>query len=224
MAFEKMKQAVGVWCIRKIQKHGPRRVEVLGRAYEISEEVFNPKFYITSEFMARHISVKPGDAVLDMGTGSGIQAITAAQGAARVVAVDINPEAVLAARKNVVAHGLDDRVSVYEGDLFSPLSAEDRFDLIIFTPPYLEGTRKTGFDHALFDREKELARRFFAGAKDHLKPVGCVQMVYSSIARPCEVLEIAESLGWEHALLARKKRVFETFLIYTFTPVGKEEG
>jgi release factor glutamine methyltransferase len=221
-----MKQSVGVWCIRKIQKYGPHRVEVLGNEYETSEDVFNPKYYVTSEFMARHIMVKPGDDVLDMGTGSGIQAITAAQVAGRVVAVDINPKAVLMARKNVMANGLDHMISVHEGDLFSPIAPEDCFDLILFTPPYLEGTGQTVFDNALFDRGKELVRRFFAGAKDHLKSGGYVQMVYSSIARPGPVLEMTAELGWEHSLLARKRRVFETFLIYTFRPleIQKEKG
>lgn len=209
-----------------MQKYGPHRVEVLGNEYETSEEVFNPKYYITSEFMARHIKVQAGDDVLDMGTGSGIQAITAAGGGGRVVAVDINPGAVLMARKNVMANGLDHLISVREGDLFSPLDPEECFNLIIFTPPYLEGKGKTVFDKALFDGGKGLVRRFFAGAKDHLKPGGYVQMVYSSIAGPGPVLEMTAELGWKHALLASKRRVFETFLIYRFTPlqIQKERG
>src|SRR4030066_274782 len=99
--FRDLKQSFGTWCIRKIQKYGPHSVSVLGKTYEISEEVFNPKYYYTSEFMARHIDAAPEDAVLDMGTGSGIQAVTAAQKGCKVVAVDINPEAVKYAKRNV---------------------------------------------------------------------------------------------------------------------------
>ncbi len=215
--LDNLKQAIGIWIIRKIQKYGPHSVQVSGKNYKISEEVFNPKYYYTSEFMAKHIKTNPGDEVLDIGTGSGIQAITAGQKARKVIAVDINPAAVRFARENVRANGLDNIVSVYEGDLFSPLKSEDRFDIIIFTPPYLEGTPKTDFDLALFDNNKELAVRFFSEAKKHLKPNGYIQMIYSSIAKPEEVLNISHKYGWRYTLIAQEKLLFEEFFIYRLT-------
>lgn len=215
--FNNLKQAYGTWCIRKIQKYGPRTVSVLGKTYEISEEVFNPKYYITSEFMARHINAAPEDMVLDMGTGSGIQAVTAAQRGSRVVAVDINPEAVKCAKRNAKRNGVEDRVSVLQGDLFSALRNDERFDIILFTPPYLEGFVKTHFDHALFDQNKTLAQRFFADAKKHLKDNGYVQMIYSSIAEPEKILKISDELDWRHTIIARKKKAFEEFVIFRLT-------
>ncbi|MBS1112164.1 MAG: methylase [Nitrospirae bacterium] len=219
--FKDLKQEFGTWCIRTIQKYGPHSVSVLGKTYEISEDVFNPKYYITSEFMATHINSGPGDMVLDMGTGSGIQAITAAQRGGRVVAVDINPEAVKCARRNAALNGVEDRVLVLLGDLFSPLSNEDRFDIILFTPPYLKGFVKTHFDHALFDHDKTLALRFFQEANRHIKENGYVQMIYSSIAEPEKILKIANELGWKYAVIARKKRAFEEFIIYKLTRLSK---
>jgi len=217
MMFNNLQQTFGAWCIRKIQKYGPHSVSVLGKTYEISEEVFNPKFYITSEFMARHINAAPEDMVLDMGTGSGIQAVTAAQRCGRVVAVDINPAAVKCAKRNVKLNGAEDRVSVLQGDLFSPLSNDDRFDIILFTPPYLKGVAKTNFELALFDHNKTLALRFFEEAKKHLKDNGYVQMIYSSIAEPEKILKISDELGWRQMIIARKKKVFEEFIIYKLT-------
>jgi release factor glutamine methyltransferase len=216
-----LKQRFGVWCIRKIQRHGPRSVSVLGKTFEISEEVFNPKYYITSEFMALHIDAMAEDTVLDIGTGSGIQAITAAQMGCRVVAVDINPEAVKCARENAKLNGVEDKVSVLQGDLFSPLSNNEKFDIILFTPPYLKGFVKTHFDHALFDQDKALAKRFFTDAKKYLKENGYVQMIYSSIAEPEKILKITEALGWGHTVIARNKKLFEEFIIYKFTRQSK---
>ncbi len=62
--------------------------------------------------------VKPGDRVLDLGTGSGILAIGAAKlGAAMCLATDIDPVAVESARANVAANHVSDRVQVEQGSL-----------------------------------------------------------------------------------------------------------
>ena len=215
--FAGLRQAVSVWLIGKIQKLGPHKVQVLGKTYEISRDVFNPKFYFTSGLMAKHIEVTPEDDVLDMGTGSGIQAITAGQKARKVIAVDISFESVKFAMKNVLANELENTVSVLQGDLFSPLNPGHKFSVILFTPPYFDGTPKTVFEHSLYDPEKELARRFLREAGEYLKPGGYVQMVYSSIAGPERVLKMAEELGWKSALTARQKTLVEEFFIYRLT-------
>lgn len=215
--FNKFKQSVIVKLINVVQKYGKHRVRILGNTFDVSDNVFNPRYYFTSIFMANNLKVKPGDVVLDIGTGSGIQAITAAKTASKVVAVDINPEAVTFANKNVMTNGLQDTVTVLEGDLFSPLKKQMLFDLIIFTPPYLEGRPSSDFDHALFDPDKNLIRRFFSTAKDYLKPEGYVQMLYSSIADQEHALSIAQEFGWRHTLIAREKTFSELFLIYKLT-------
>lgn len=215
--FTYLKQVIVVWLIKKIQKYGPREVRVLGKTYHVSEQVFNPKFYYTSEFMAKHIKVRPDDIVLDMGTGSGIQAVMAGRMARKVIAVDINPEAVRFAAANVRKNKLENVVTVIQGDLFSPLNQADKFNVILFTPPYLEGRLNSHFDHALFDPDKALAVKFFKDAGKHLEQDGYVQMVYSSIAGPDKILEIAELSGWKHTLVTREKTFTEDFLIYKLT-------
>ncbi len=212
-----IKQYLVVWLIAKIQKYGPRKVDVLGKTYEISKEVFNPKYYYTSKFMAEHIRIMPGDVVLDMGTGSGIQAITAAEKASEVIAIDINPEAVEFAGKNVQINGLKSIVSVIPGDLFMPLGPHHKFNVILFTPPYLEGKPETDFEHALFDSDKNLIRRFFREAGEFLKPDGYVQMLYSSMSGYEQAMQIAEEYGWRNRLVAREETFTEVFFIYKFT-------
>jgi release factor glutamine methyltransferase len=213
------KQALSVWLIKKIQRYGPRKVNVRGNTYYISENVFNPKYYYTSRFMAEHISVKPEDIVLDMGTGSGIQAITAGRAASQVVAIDINPEAAKYARINVSANGLEDVVSVIGGDLFSPLSIKQNFSVILFTPPYMEGNPESHFDHALYDSGKQLSIRFFREAGTYLTREGYVQMLYSSIAEPQRVLEQSRRLGWHDEIIAHEKISMEEFFIYRLTRI-----
>jgi ribosomal protein L11 methyltransferase len=61
-------------------------------------------------------TLRPGDEVADIGAGSGILSIAAAVlGASRVVAIEMDPWAATAARENVNANGVGDRVEVRTG-------------------------------------------------------------------------------------------------------------
>jgi ribosomal protein L11 methyltransferase len=75
------------------------------------------------------VRVRPGVTVLDVGCGSGVLAVAAAAlGAGRVVAVDIDDEAVRATRRNAEANGAADRIAVST----TPVTGVDgRFDLVL---------------------------------------------------------------------------------------------
>lgn len=61
-------------------------------------------------------AVAPGEAVVDVGTGTGVLAIAAATlGASSVLGVDIDAGAVANARENVVQNGVEERVTIREG-------------------------------------------------------------------------------------------------------------
>jgi len=80
--------------------------------------------------------MRPPAWVLDLGTGSGILAIAAALlGAARVIALDVDPAAVDVARQNVAANGVEGQVQVLEGSLGAagPLPGGDvpPFDMVL---------------------------------------------------------------------------------------------
>lgn len=74
--------------------------------------------------------VKPGDRVIDVGTGTGILAIAAAyMGAQDVLAIDIDPVAVRVARDNITLNGLSDRIAAREGDLLE--AVDEVADVVI---------------------------------------------------------------------------------------------
>ncbi|MEX3852905.1 50S ribosomal protein L3 N(5)-glutamine methyltransferase [Paraburkholderia sp. BR10923] len=77
-------------------------------------------------------------AVLELCTGSGCIAILAAHAFpnADVDAVDLSAPALEVATRNVLDYHLDDRIALFEGDLYAPL-AERRYDVIISNPPYV---------------------------------------------------------------------------------------
>ena len=61
--------------------------------------------------------VRRGDSVADLGAGSAVLAIAAAKlGAARVAAIEMDPDAIANAEENVLRNGVADRVTVVEGD------------------------------------------------------------------------------------------------------------
>src|ERR671933_1581281 len=87
--------------------------------------------------LAAHLraQLRPGATVLDLCTGSGALAVTAARaGAGAVTAVDVSRRSVLTVRLNARLNGV--RVRALGGDLFAPVRGE-RFDVIVSNPPYL---------------------------------------------------------------------------------------
>ena len=80
-----------------------------------------------SFLLAKYVNKFSKGKVLDLGTGSGIQAEAALKHTKNVLAVDINKEAVNYVKKK----GIKAKV----GNLFSEI--DKKFDLIIFNPPYL---------------------------------------------------------------------------------------
>lgn len=75
---------------------------------------------------------------LDMCTGSGCLAIMMAEAFpdAKIDAVDLSPEALAVARRNVDEYGLQDRIELLQSDLYRHLDGR-QYDLIISNPPYV---------------------------------------------------------------------------------------
>ncbi|HWL53106.1 MAG TPA: peptide chain release factor N(5)-glutamine methyltransferase [Chthoniobacteraceae bacterium] len=76
---------------------------------------------------------------LDVGTGSGIIALTLAGElpGARGVALDLSPDALALARENGAQLDLADRVTWIQSDLLNGLDAGERFDLVVANLPYI---------------------------------------------------------------------------------------
>ena len=93
----------------------------------------------SSEGLVANAPISPAETVLDLGTGSGIQAIAALRYyAERAVMVDINPRAVRFAKFNLLLNGMEDRAVVREGNLYDALTEDDveeGFDVVLATPP-----------------------------------------------------------------------------------------
>lgn len=117
---------------------------------------------IQSMFLLENTSIKEGDAVLDMGTGSGIQAIFAAEKASKVVATDLDPNAIIDATFNAKHNQVEQKIEFRKGDLFEPIKDGETFDAIIFNIdyPYDETSAELW----------EVHERFFRQVRKYMKP------------------------------------------------------
>ncbi|WP_329546309.1 MULTISPECIES: class I SAM-dependent methyltransferase [unclassified Streptomyces] len=77
----------------------------------------------------------PVESALDLGTGSGIQALHAAQHATRVTATDLNPRALHITALTLALSGAP-AADLREGSLFEPV-ADETYDLIVSNPPFV---------------------------------------------------------------------------------------
>src|SRR5690348_10428491 len=108
--------------------------------------------------LVRHQAGLESPRVLDLCTGSGCIACVIGYHikSSIVIATEISPAAAEVARKNVRRLGLEERVKILEGDLFSPLSnlVDARpFDLIVANPPYIPSGNIAALDRSVKDYE-----------------------------------------------------------------------
>lgn len=117
--------------------------------------------------------------VLDLCTGSGIQAILSAKCAKKVVAVDINPEALKISRFNAYLNDVDDVLEYREGNLYSVIKEDETFDYILSNPPFIPIPKGIKFPICGDGGEdgKEIVRVIMNGYSKYLKENGTGIMI-----------------------------------------------
>jgi len=154
-------------------------------AFEVCAYVYEPAE--DSFLFAEHLDVKIGTTVLDMGTGTGILGILAAQHAGSVLSVDVNPFAVRCARRNSQINRAQDSMSFLQSDLFTALDKTAKFDQILFNAPYLPTDNiieKAWIEHAWTGGTtgREVIDRFISQATAYLGRTGEIMLMQSNLA------------------------------------------
>ena len=163
--------------------------------------------YLFKGFLEQYLSKNKVNSHLDMGTGSGILALTSAKiiGKDNVLAVDINKIAV----KELAEKGINS----IESNLFSNVMG--KFDLITFNAPYLPLDKREPMDSRLATtggkNGDEVSIKFLKQSKNHLNPHGKILLLISSLTP----LKRIEKYGPE--IVARKNLFAEELLILGFT-------
>ncbi len=99
-------------------------------------------FGVDAVLLANFATVRKGDTVLDMGTGTGVIPLLIAgkTEAAKIIGLEIQPHLAEIAGRSVALNNLEDRVSIIEGDLQDGVSlfGASVFDVITCNPPYTQ--------------------------------------------------------------------------------------
>ena len=155
--------------------------------FYVDERTIVPRSYIAElipDYFAPWVNDPEGIAnVLELCTGSGCLAIMLADAFpdAQVDAVDISPDALEVARRNVETYKLEDRVNLIQSDLYANVPAK-KYDLIITNPPYVNASSMAKLPPEYL-REPQIAldggvdgmdlvRRIVAGAAERLTDDG----------------------------------------------------
>jgi release factor glutamine methyltransferase len=156
-------------------------------------------------------AARAGVRVLDVGTGTGVLALTAARtGAAQVIAIDSSARAVLTARANAWLRRLP--VRVLRSDLLEAVTGE-AFDLIVANPPYVCSSdllRPPGSSHT-WDGGADgrlVLDRLCSSAPPLLAPRGTLLLVQSALCGVQHTVDRLRSEGLRAAVVARRQEAF----------------
>ncbi|WP_327749442.1 SAM-dependent methyltransferase [Streptomyces europaeiscabiei] len=202
------KYAVGV---RLADRHGalegrPGGFDLLDMRWDLLPGVFSPLHTASTELFTRWVPYPVGGRFLEVGSGTGVTAVTA---------VDITEAAVRNTRMNAARHGVTERVRTLRSDLFDALEPGDRFDLIFWNsnvveaPGDFECTRE--IELAIFDSGYVTHERFLRQGFERLADGGRLLLGFNSLGNLHALHSIAEGLGLRIQPLVSAKRQAGSF-------------
>jgi SAM-dependent methyltransferase len=163
----------------------------------LSDTTFRPS--TISTLLADALRIEADDVVIDVGCGSGILAIIAAKlGARHVFALDKSPDVVDIGTKNAIVHGVDDKITFRQGDLFDPVGDVEA-DVIIGDVSGIPDDLAD--DSGWFPtkggggpRGSELPIRMLEQARRHLRPMGRLFLPTGTLQDEASIIQRARTL------------------------------
>jgi methylase of polypeptide subunit release factors len=214
-----------------IEKHRsaarPKVFTMLGREWDLVPEVYAPVFATSTELFTRWLPYPAGGALLEIGCGAGVTAVTAAlEGCRSVVAVDVSAAAVENTRRNAARHGVDDRVRVLRSDMFAALDETERFDVIYWNSNFVELPADVAYeselDRSFFDPGYVHHEAYLAGAGRHLRAGGRLFLGFADLGNRGRLEEIGARHGWRVTTYASERPAATVdFQLLRFEPANE---
>lgn len=206
------------------QKREPYQISAFGSQYTILPNVFSPEIRSNSLWYAEKIlKLISGDSFLEVGAGAGILSVEAAKKRFKVVATDVDHQAV----KNIALNSKNHNVSVdvREGDVFSPIQEDEKFDNIFWNHPWIFSEKEVDDRHKVtYDYNYEALEKFIKLGKNHLKENGRIFLGTGNLARIDLIQKMAEEAGLKINLECKEEKPLASgddykteFYIYSFT-------
>jgi release factor glutamine methyltransferase len=198
--------------------------------YHDLEIMLHPEVYDPAEdtfLLLDALTVTFNDTILELGTGCGVIALACAYKGCHVVCTDINPFAVRLVRQNIQRNCslLKGTIEVRQGDLFSALHENERFQFIVFNPPYLP-TLKKDRSNRWFDVATDggrdglrLTRRFLQGVKPYLLSTGKAYFIFSSLSPRSSLEKTLKNQGLSFEISVHRRFEGEDLDVYCISPV-----
>ncbi len=194
-----------------------KRIHFDEQIFDVNDDVYEPAE--DSLLFAENLHVRDGEAVLDLGTGSGILAVVAAKKAGQVVAVDLSPHAVRCAKENAKLNGVMGKIDFVQDDLFAAFRYGVKFDLILFNAPYLpseDGEEASWIGRAWAGgvNGRLVVDRFISEVPAYLKPASRVLLMQSTLTGVEETISGFEKQNLRaHVVAEQKLPFFETLTL-----------
>lgn len=190
------------WYLRK-----ERSSTVEGITVRVQQGVFHPGLFSSTRFLLDYLKDQPlaGKSFLELGCGTGLISVFAANRGASVTASDLSLKAVTNARLNAAKA----KVSIVHSDLFEKITGGP-FDWIVINPPYYAKDAANETELAWHcGSDFQYFKKLFSTMLPFSKPAGMIIMV---LTKGCDVVtieSIAKRHGWRMELLREKNVLFD---------------
>ena len=182
----------------------PRKYRYKHIAIRVLPGVFHPGFFFSTRIILDFLSTQDlaRKSFLEMGCGSGLISIFAADKGALVTACDINSKAIENTKQNSKIHNVE--ITVTASDLFQNI--DGKFDWIVINPPYYPTKPKKEEEYAWYcGEEHEYFERFFHSLSTFTHAESKVLMILSDVCDLEKIFSIASKNEFQFEKILEKK-------------------
>lgn len=176
--------------------------------------VFFPHFTMSTKFFIDFLEDKnlKQKSVLELGCGTGIISVYAAQNGAKVTASDINPASITNVRLNAKRNSVE--IKVIQCDLFENIEPSP-FDYVLINPPYYPKNPKDDAEKAWFcGVDFDYFKNLFPQLPAYFNPSGFVYMILSENCEIDKIKAIASESNLRFTAVFERQKWGEVTYIY----------